>query len=259
MMVMTVTPPKRQVMTWPAFSIDRGLDKTNRNWITFLWKQFQQSAGKAMPDKGKAVRQPWQAFWRCLAALAMLAAPLVAHGRETAFPAMSEEALAPKTAPKDYDVTIIVFSDYGCPNCKRLHGALAQLLVRDPKVRVVWRDWPIFGGASLLAARAAIASQWQGKHAAFNAALFAQPGRMSEASVQAAAKAAKVDWTLLQQDIKAHAKEIDTVIARSNAGATALKFEGTPGILIGNARFGGAPSLGQLMEAVAKARKDGVG
>jgi protein-disulfide isomerase len=82
---------------------------------------------------------------------------------------------------------------------------------------------------------------------------------MTDASVQAAAKAAKLDWSRLQQDIKTRAKEIDRVIARSNAGATALKFEGTPGMLIGNARFGGAASLTQLMEAVAQARKDGVG
>lgn len=193
-------------------------------------------------------------------ALFALVAPVpVAVARETAFPAMSEEVLAPKTLPKSYDVTVIVFSDYGCPYCKKLHGTLAQLLARDPKVRIVWRDWPIFGGASLLAAQAAIASQWQGKHAAFNAALFAQPGRITEASVQAAAKVAKVDWTRLQSDMKTRMKEINTVIARSNAGAQALKFEGTPGLLIGNARFGGAASLIQLMEAVAQARKDGVG
>lgn len=193
------------------------------------------------------------------ALFALTATVPVAVARETAFPAMSEEVLAPKTLPKAYDVTVIVFSDYGCPYCKKLHGTLAQLLARDPKVRIVWRDWPIFGGASLLAAQAAIASQWQGKHAAFNAALFAQPGRITEASVQAAAKVAKVDWTRLQSDMKTRAKEINTVIARSNAGAQALKFEGTPGLLIGNARFGGAASLIQLMEAVGQARKDGVG
>ncbi|OYZ42612.1 MAG: hypothetical protein B7Y31_04960 [Novosphingobium sp. 16-62-11] len=93
----------------------------------------------------------------------------------------------------------------------------------------------------------------------FNAALFAQPGRITDASVQAAAKAAGVDWARLQQDMKARAKEIDTVIGRSNAGAKALEFQGTPGLLIGNARFGGAAPLTQLMEAVAQARKDGIG
>lgn len=197
--------------------------------------------------------------FRSAIAAALLTLAPAATARETAFPAMSEEALAPKTTPKGYDVTVIVFSDYGCPYCKKLHGTLAQLLARDRKVRIVWRDWPIFGEASLLAARAAIASQWQGKHAAFNAAMFAQPGRVTEASVQAAAKAAGVDWARLQQDMKARAKEIDTVIGRSNAGAKALEFQGTPGLLIGNARFGGAASLTQLMEAVAQARKGGLG
>lgn len=187
----------------------------------------------------------------------MIAAP--AHAAPTAFPAMSEEALAPKIAPKGHDVTIIVFSDYGCPYCRKLHGTLTQLLARDRKVRVVYRDWPIFGGASLLAARAAIASQWQGRHGAFNAALFAQPGRVTDAGVEAAARAAGLDWPRLLQDMKVRAKEIDTVIARSNAGARALEFEGTPGLLIGNARFGGAASLQQLMAAVAEARKAGIG
>ncbi|OZA70237.1 MAG: hypothetical protein B7X78_02905, partial [Sphingomonadales bacterium 39-62-4] len=105
-------------------------------------------------------------FLAAIAAALLTLAP-TAIARETAFPAMSEEALAPKTTPKGYDVTVIVFSDYDCPYCKKLHGTLAQLLARDRKVRIVWRDWPIFGEASLLAARAAIASQWQGKHAVF--------------------------------------------------------------------------------------------
>ncbi len=196
---------------------------------------------------------------RAAIAAALLTIAPASVARDTAFPAMSEEALAPKTAPKGYDVTVIVFSDYGCPYCKQLHGTLVQLLARDPKVRIVWRDWPIFGEPSLMAARAAIASQWQGKHAAFNAAMFAQPGRVTEASVQAAAKAAGVDWARLQKDIKTRAKEIDTVIGRSNAGAKALEFQGTPGLLIGNARFGGAASLSQLLDAVAQARKAGVG
>ncbi|MFN3552477.1 MAG: DsbA family protein [Novosphingobium meiothermophilum] len=189
-----------------------------------------------------------------------LAASVPCHAAgPTAFPAMSEEALAPKIAPKGYDVTVIVFSDYGCPYCRKLHNTLTQLLERDRRVRVVYRDWPIFGGASLLAARAAIASQWQGRHAAFNAALFAQPGRLTQESVEAAAKAAGLDWNRLLADMKARAKEIDTVIARSNAGAQALEFQGTPGLLIGTSRLGGAASLSQLMEAIAEARKAGQG
>lgn len=217
-----------------------------------------------MPDARNAKEADLEAMmlrpiFPMLAVLALSASLPVHAAAPTAFPAMSEEALAPKTAPAGYDVTVIVFSDYGCPYCKKLHGTLVQLAARDPKVRIVWRDWPIFGGASLLAARAAIASQWQGRHAAFNAALFAQPGRLTDASVKAAAKQAGVDWARLQQDIGKRAKEIDMVIARSNAGAQALKFEGTPGLLIGNARLGGAASLGQLLDAVAEARKEGRG
>ena len=179
--------------------------------------------------------------------------------RETAFPAMSEEALAPRIAPAGYDVTVIVFSDYNCPYCRRLHGTLTQLLARDRKVRVVWRDWPILGETSVLAARAAVASQWQGRHAAFNAALFAQPGRLTPPTIAAAARAAGVDWARLQRDLQSRGREIDRLLARSDAGARMLAFDGTPGLVVGNARLGGAPSLEQLQEAIAQARLEGVG
>lgn len=197
-----------------------------------------------------------------LAFLALvIAAPAgpVAAARETAFPAMSEEALAPRVAPAGYDVTVIVFSDYNCPYCRRLHGTLTQLLARDRKVRVVWRDWPILGETSVLAARAAVASQWQGRHGAFNAALFAQPGRLTPAGIAAAARAAGVDWGRLQHDLQARGREIDRLLARSDAGARMLAFDGTPGLVVGNARLGGAPSLEQLQEAIAQARLEGVG
>lgn len=194
-----------------------------------------------------------------MALLLAFTADTQALARDTGFPAMSEEALAPRIAPNGYDVTVIVFSDYNCSYCRRLQGALAQLLARDRKIRVVWRDWPILGEISLLAARAAIASQWQGRHRTFHDALFAQPGRLTETSIQAAARAAGLDWARLRRDMAARAHDIDTVIARSDAGARMLQFEGTPGLVIGNARLGGAASLEELQEAVAVARKDGVG
>ena len=41
------------------------------------------------------------------------------------------------------DVTVVIFTDYQCPICKRTDPALYRLLAADPKVRVVWKDWAI--------------------------------------------------------------------------------------------------------------------
>lgn len=62
-----------------------------------------------------------------------------------------------------------------------MEPVLNNLLASDPKVRIVYRDWPIFGPVSREAAKAAIASQWQGRHAAFDEALLNSPGKLDSA------------------------------------------------------------------------------
>ncbi|WCP16067.1 hypothetical protein sphantq_04563 (plasmid) [Sphingobium sp. AntQ-1] len=168
--------------------------------------------------------------------------------------AITDDPIAPKFAPKGYDVTIVEFADYNCPYCRRMHPTIAALLASDPKIRIVYRDWPIFGGASVEAARAAIASQWQGKHEAFNAALYEGGGRIDSAAICAAAKRAGVDWTRLQKDLVTHKADIDGLLARTNVQAPALGLQGTPAFLVGPYLLPGAFDLPNLRKAVAKAR-----
>ena len=92
--------------------------------------------------------------------------------------AVIDDPVAPKRAGTAYDVTVVEFFDYNCPYCRRMEPVLNALLRSDPKVRIVYRDWPIFGPASREASRAAVASQWQGRHAAFHGALLASPARL---------------------------------------------------------------------------------
>src|SRR3546814_3291816 len=70
---------------------------------------------------------------------------------------IADDPHAPKLAPEGYDVTIISYSDYQCPFCRKIHPALERLAQEDGRVRIVYRDWPIFGPASEEAARMAIA------------------------------------------------------------------------------------------------------
>lgn len=56
-----------------------------------------------------------------------------------------EDPVAPKVARKGYDITIVEFADYNCPYRRRMHPVVAALMASDKKVRLVYRDWPIFG------------------------------------------------------------------------------------------------------------------
>ena len=165
------------------------------------------------------------------------------------------DPLAPTVAPRGYDVTIVVFSDYQCGYCRRFSPTLDALMASDAKVRVVYRDWPILGGGSGPAARAAIAASFQGKHLAFHRALIAQSGRIDTTKIRAAAAAAGVDWTRLQRDQVKRRADIDALLARTNAHARTLALSGTPGMLIGPYLVPGLVDLPTLKRAVAQARE----
>ena len=124
----------------------------------------------------------------------------------------------------------------------------------DPKVRVIYRDWPIFGEASIAAAKVAIASKWQGKHAAVHDALMVTPRPLDEAAIKAAAIKAGADWPRLQADLKAHHGEIEALLARNNDQAESLGLQGTPAFIIGNYLVEGGMDLAGLRAAVAKVR-----
>jgi len=169
--------------------------------------------------------------------------------------ALLNDPAVPSVAPAGYDVTVVVFSDYQCPYCRKLHPALKGLLHNDGKVRVVYRDWPIFGGPSIEAARAAIASRYQGKHAAFDDALMAIKGKLTSDGIRTAALKAGVDWKRLQADLVKHKTEIDGALARTDQFARAMGLSGTPGLVIGAYLFPGALSEQNLQRAVQMARQ----
>ncbi|GAA3276244.1 DsbA family protein [Sphingomonas yabuuchiae] len=193
-----------------------------------------------------------------LAALAFAApiTPLMAQQPDLSRKAVVDDPVAPKRAGRTYDVTVVEFFDYNCPYCRRMEPVLNALLRSDPKVRVVYRDWPIFGPASREASRAAVASQWQGRHAAFHEALMTSPARLDSAGVKAAAAKAKVDWPRLQRDLKNRGAEIDALLTRTDSIAQAIGFNGTPALIVGSQVVAGAVDLPTLRRLVAEARKN---
>lgn len=168
---------------------------------------------------------------------------------------VTDDPAAPKVAPKGFDVTVVTYSDYQCPFCRKMHPALEKLMENDTKVRIVYRDWPIFGAPSIEAAKLAIASQWQGKHKEFDNALMQIQGKLSSEKIRAAADKAGVDWTRLQSDLDKHSDEIDGVLGRTSQQAAMMGLSGTPAVLIGPYMVPGALNYDQLVKAVELARK----
>ena len=169
--------------------------------------------------------------------------------------AIANDPIAPKMGAEDYDVTIINYTDYQCPYCRRVHPELMRLAEEDGRVRIVYRDWPLFGAASEEAARAAIASQWQGKHTEFNDALMQVQGRLDSNKIRSAANSAGVDWAQLESDLEVRRSDIDGLIGRTNLQAAQMGIQGTPVLLVGPYMVPGAIDYAGLTQAVALARE----
>lgn len=187
--------------------------------------------------------------------IALPLSPLVAQQQpDLSRKAVIDDPVTPKRAGASFNVSVVEFFDYNCPYCRRMEPVIAALLKTDPKVRIVYRDWPIFGPASREASRAAIASQWQDRHTAFHAALMTSPARLDSAGIRAAATRAKLDWPRLQRDLKTRGGEIDALLARTDAIANAIGVNGTPVLIVGSQVAPGAVDLPTLRRMVATAR-----
>jgi protein-disulfide isomerase len=156
--------------------------------------------------------------------------------------------------PMNADVSIVEYFDYNCPYCKKQVPALKALLAADPKVAVVYKEWPILGAVSVYAASSALAAGYQGKYLAAHDALISGPRLVKNEQVDAILQGAGVNLDTLSKDRIAHAKEISAVLVRNDEEAHALNLEGTPGLVVGRQLVGGIAELGYLTQLVDNSR-----
>jgi protein-disulfide isomerase len=152
------------------------------------------------------------------------------------------------------DVSIVEFFDYNCPYCKKQVPALKALLAQDPKVALIYKDWPILGAVSVYAASSALAAGYQGKYLAAHDALIGGPRLAKNEEVDAVLQGAGVNLDALKKDRIAHAKEISALLVRNDEEAHALDLEGTPGLVVGRQLVGGIADLNSLKKLVDNTR-----
>ncbi|BAX99766.1 hypothetical protein MSTE_04472 [Mycobacteroides stephanolepidis] len=78
--------------------------------------------------------------------------------------------------PIDAPVVLVIYSDYRCPFCAKFsrdtEPQLVERYVNTGKLRIEWRDLPIFGTQSVQAAKAGRAAAEQGRFWEFNRAVY---------------------------------------------------------------------------------------
>lgn len=193
------------------------------------------------------------ALWGSLAAVA----PAQSLERITAA-GQQQMLFNPGSAPagaEDPDVTIVEYFDYNCPYCRKLAPTFQSLLAADRKVAILYKDWPIFGGISVYAAKSVLAAQWQGKYLAAHDALISAQHLANEDQVDGLLRQAALDMVALRRDMAAHGNDINAILTRNNEEARALGLRGTPGIVIGRYLVPGTVDLSTLEGILAQARR----
>jgi protein-disulfide isomerase len=136
------------------------------------------------------------------------------------------------------DVSVVEFFDYNCPYCREVAAVLEELQRIDPGVRLVYKEFPILGSGSALAARAALAAHRQGKYLEFHRAVMMGGRPATERTVIDAARLIDLDLGRLKVDMQDPA--IGAAIARNLQLARALRIVATPTFIIDDEIYQGA-------------------
>ena len=161
----------------------------------------------------------------------------------------------PPVGARNPDVTIVEYFDYNCPYCKQLVPAFQALLAQDPKIAVLYKDWPILGPVSQYAAASALAAGWQGKYLVAHDALISGPRLAQIGQGDSILQSAGVNMDTLKKDRAGHASEIAALLQRNDQEAHALTLDGTPGLVVGRQLVPGVADVSYFKKLIANSRQ----
>ncbi len=154
------------------------------------------------------------------------------------------------------DVTFVEFFDYNCGYCKKAMTDMMELMGKDPKLKVVLKEFPVLGQGSVEAAQVAVAVRMQDKsgkkYLEFHQKLLGGRGQADKTRALAVAKEIGLDMARIEKDMASD--EAKATIEESLKLADALGLNGTPSYIVGSDVVIGAVGLNTLKEKVNSAR-----
>jgi protein-disulfide isomerase len=201
-------------------------------------------------------RRALLAFFCALAVAGSLSAIALAEGPGDVLSrdAVLRDPEIPALGNPKGDVTVVEFFDYQCPYCKKLAPEIAQVLQEDGHIRLVLKDWPIFGAVSTSAAQLALAAKYQDKYVQAHDALIGATTKLTDDNISDLLTKAGVDVAKAKLDLQAHQKTIDDLLTRNGDQAEAFGFQGTPGFIVGTFRVPGVVEMKVFKQIIADAR-----
>jgi protein-disulfide isomerase len=151
----------------------------------------------------------------------------------------SKDSAAPSVGAANAPVTVVEFFDYQCGYCKRAFDDVMAMADDDTqKIRTVFLELPILSEESVVAARAALAAQKQGKYLELHRAMMGSRGKLTNDRIDELAAGAGVDVAQMRKDMDSD--DVRKELSHNSAMAKSIGINGTPAFLINGTLVPGA-------------------
>jgi protein-disulfide isomerase len=231
------------VLAGPAVAADSGFTPAQRADIIAIVRDALKTDPSILRDAVTAMQSDDEAREAAAAHGAII-------GNKAALFAAADDPIAGNA---NGDVSLVEFYDPRCPYCRKMLPGIDAMLKQDKGLRLVYKDIPVLGPASVMEARAIVAAKLQGGYLQMQAALMRDPSPPSEDMIRSAAKGIGLNAAKLIADM--NGPVVTKKIQANMDLAHALHVQGTPAFVVDEQMIPGAVDTAQLQMAVADARK----
>ncbi len=158
---------------------------------------------------------------------------------------------APFKGPETAPVTIVAFSDFQCPFCKRVQPTLTEVLSRyGDKVKLVSRDFPLdhLHPGARKAAEAARCASDQGKFWAYSDTLYTHTPKTNPVQLQTYAQEVGLDPAAFEQCLSSG--KYQAAVQQDVEEGARLGVSGTPTFFINGQLLSGAQPVEKFVQMI---------
>ena len=146
--------------------------------------------------------------------------------------ALFNDPNTPTAGNPNGNVYVVEFFDYQCGHCKSVFHVVKDLMAKDKNVKFIFKELPIFGGASKFAAKAALAANQEGKYLALHNKLFQNKDMLTQAKIRTYITSINLDVDQLTRQMQD--PKYEAMIRANFDLAQKLGIMGTPAFVISN-------------------------
>jgi protein-disulfide isomerase len=147
------------------------------------------------------------------------------------FDGLTNDPLSPMAGNESGAKVVVEFFDYQCQYCKAVAPTIDEFVRSDAEAKIIYKDFPILGDGSLLAARASLAAKQMGRFDDLHRAMLSAKGQLDETRIKQLAEELQIPWQKLSATMQE--PEIDRELESNKKLAETLGIKGTPAFIVG--------------------------